>query len=192
MDYKLKGDERFMLAGKPTDMDVLDFWRFRYCERFDLQDAIAEYIVAKALGINEAGNTIMWTLYDILYRDARIEVKETSYYHAWQKDEDPKSEARVFSIGKAYSSYKDSTSTLARQNDIYIFCLNTGKTKEESDPLVLEHWEFYVIPTATINRECGDGKTIRLGRLKKLVKPVGYSEIKPTVDRIIDDLKLSK
>lgn len=190
MDYKLKGDEKFVLNGHPTDMDILDFWRFRYSERFDLQDTIAEYIVSKALGIDKATNTEMWTLFDILYRGKRIEIKETSYFHAWQSDEEPKSNTRVFSITKAYGKYKDSSSVFERQNDIYVFCLNTGKTRETSDPLILEHWEFYVVPTSLINKECGDGKTVSLGRLRKMVKSVGYGELKAAVDRIVDETKI--
>lgn len=189
MDYKLKGDEKFVLNGHPTDMDILDFWRFRYSERFDLQDTIAEYIVSKALGIDKATNIEMWTLFDILYRGKRIEIKETSYFHAWQSDEEPKSNTRVFSITKAYGKYKDSSSVFERQNDIYVFCLNMGKTRETSDPLVLEHWEFYVVPTSLINKECGDGKSVSLGRLRKMVKPVGYGELKTAVDRIVDKTK---
>lgn len=42
------------------------------------------------------------------------------------------------------------------------------------------------MPTNTINRECGDSKTISLERLRKMVEPVGYSEIKAKIDRIID------
>lgn len=188
IDYKLKGDEKFTIDGKPTEMNVLDFWRFHYCERFDLQDKIAEYIVAKALGNDEAINTKMWTLFDILYRNTRVEVKETSYYHAWQSDEEPKSDARVFSITKAYSEYKDANSAYERQNDIYVFCLNTGKNKEESDPLVLEHWEFYVVPTFLINRECADAKKISLGRVRKLARKIGYGELKSEIDRIINEV----
>ena len=152
-DKHLTGDEEFLFNGQPTDMTMLEFWRWHYSEIFDLQEKIAEYIVAKALGLNEADNVGSWTLYDIDYRNKRIEVKETSYVHAWQTDEEEKSKQRSFGITKAHTVYGDSSSELARQNDIYVFCLNTGMTRAESNPLQLEHWEFYVVPTEVINKE---------------------------------------
>lgn len=189
--YKLTGKENFTHNGVSLELDVQDFWHWHFCDRFDLQDKIAEYIVAKALEKTEADNVGYWTLYDIDYRDKRIEVKETSYYHSWQADEEKKSKARVFGIGMAHEKYKDPESKLARQSDIYVFCLNTGETKADSDPLELTHWEFYIIGTDVINRECGSAKTICLSRLKKLVEPVPFDKIKETVDQLISDLEKS-
>ncbi len=186
MNYKLNGDESFELNGQPTGMSIIDFWRWHFCDRFDLQDKIAEYIVAKALGLSSADNVGSWTLFDILYRNKRIEVKETSYFHSWQTDEEPKSKARIFNISKAFSEYKDPSSTFERQNDIYVFCLNTGYTRADSDPLQLEHWEFYIVPTRVINEQCGDAKTVSLSRVKGFVEPVGYEELKEKIDYIIE------
>lgn len=187
MNYRLTGNEKFTLDGKATDMDILDFWRWHFCERFDLHEKFAEYIVAKALGMTEADNVGTWTLFDILYRNTRIEVKETAYMHAWQTDEKEKSQARIFGITKAYSQYKNQSSKFERQNDIYVFCLNTGMTRAESDPLVLEHWEFYIVPTSVINEKCGNAKTISLSRLRKITSAIGYKDIKKIIDMIIDN-----
>lgn len=186
MDYRLYGDEVFTLNGKPTEMNILDFWRWHFCERFDLQDKFAEYIVAKALGLTAADNVGVWTLFDILYREKRVEVKETSYLHAWQSDEEPKSKVRNFGINKAYSEYKDNASEYKRQSDIYVFCLNTGETRQEADPLRLENWEFYIIPTSKINELCGDAKSISLSRVRKIAHQCTYKEIRNVVDGMID------
>lgn len=186
-NYKLTGNESFILNDKDTEMNILDFWRWHFCDRFDLQDKIAEYIVAKALGLSEADNTGTWTLFDIYYRGKRIEVKETSYYHSWQSDEEPKSNVRNFGINKAYSVYQDSSSKYERQNDIYVFCLNTGMTKSESNPLNLNNWEFYIVKTSVINAECNDSKTISLSRVRKLSKMFSYEMIKNEIDSIIDE-----
>ena len=185
-DKHLTGNEEFTLEGKPTGMTMLEFWRWKYSEIYDIQDELAEFIVAKALGLKEAYNVGNWTLFDIDYRDTRIEVKETSYQHAWQTDEEEKSKQRTFSITKAYSEYADNTSEYERQNDIYVFCLNTGMTRAESNPLQLEHWEFYIVPTDVINEECGDGKTVSLSRIRQMTDKVDYSQIKNMIDKIID------
>jgi hypothetical protein len=71
----------FVSDGKDLGITMLDFWKYQYSNIFDLQDSIAEFIVGKALGIEEPMNRDGWTLYDIAYkhkdckRTVHIEVK---------------------------------------------------------------------------------------------------------------------
>ena len=181
----LSGSEPFIISNQPAGFSVIDFWRFQFSNIWDIQDQIAEFIVASALGQTEPYNKNGWTLWDINYKDRRIEVKETAYYHSWRSD-GKISKQRTFGINKAHSSYKVRKSESKRQNDIYVFCLNTGETREESNPLVLDHWRFWVIPTETINRVCGNNKSITLGRLQKLtglMNGIGYNELRASVDK---------
>ena len=60
----LIGNEAFTYHGEETDMTILEYWRWLYSELFDLQSSIAEYIVAKALGLKKAYNVGDWTLFD--------------------------------------------------------------------------------------------------------------------------------
>ena len=116
-------------------------------------------------------------------------MKETSYYHSFN-EEGKVSNIRCFGITKATGSYDPSNSgnnEFCRQNDIYVFCLNTGDTRDTSYPLNLNNWEFYIIPTAIINEKCGNNKTISLGKIKKLgFTSKRYDEIKAEIDRFID------
>lgn len=186
---KLDGSECFVAGDKSTDMTVLDVWKYHFCNRFNMHEYFGEFLVAKALGIEESYNSDYWRLYDINYRGKRIEVKTSSYYHAFKEHLNTNiSERRVFGITKAYSDYKDKNSSYERQNDIYVFCLNTGKTPESSDPLDLNNWKFYVVPTKVINEECGDAKTISIQKIRKLgFEGVGYFEIKERIDNLVDD-----
>lgn len=184
----LTGDEPITSGGKPAGFTVLDFWRFQHSNVWDAQEEIAEFIVAKALGQDLPCNKNGWTLWDIDYRGRRIEVKESGYYHSWRTD-GKVSPVRTFGITKAYTDYKDSSSAFERQNDAYVFCLNTGFTKEESDPLELDHWRFWVVPTATINRHCGDNRSISLGRIRTITglkDGVPYCGLKAAVDAALD------
>ena len=99
----MTGNEKFILNGNDLPFDYLDFWQFQYSNIYNLQEYIAEFLVAKALGISEPYNTDYWTLYDILYRNKRVEVKQTSYYHPWNKG-GKVSAQRTFSIGKTNST----------------------------------------------------------------------------------------
>ena len=185
----MKGSEKFEFNNKELDYDFLDFWRFHFSNIYDIQGRIAEFIVAKALGINEAQNDQYWTLWDITYKGLKIEVKETSYYHSFNKD-GKISQQRSFGIAKANGSYDPENSgntELRRQNDVYVFCLNIGYTKEESYPLNLNNWEFYIVPTDVIDDNCGDNKKISLNKIKKLgYKPIQYDKIKTTIDDIAE------
>ena len=187
----MNGNEQFTINSEQLAFNMLDFWRFQYSNIFSLHGEIAEFIVARALGITEAQNSAYWTLWDITYRDVRIEVKATAYYHLWNEDTKV-SQRRAFSIAKANGAYDAEVSgnkEFCRQNDIYVFCLNKGETKEDSYPLNLDNWEFFVVPTAVLNEKCKDNKSITLSKIKKLgFAPLTYIEIKEAVDKIIDEI----
>lgn len=185
------GTEKFEFDGKELGFDFKDFWQFHFSNIYDLQDKIAEFIVAKALGINEAQNVEYWTLWDISYRGKRIEVKETSYYHSFNA-EGKVSNIRTFSIAKANGAYDAQVSgntDFCRQNDVYVFCLNKGDTKASAYPLNLDNWDFFVVPTSFLNENCENQKTISLNRIKSFgFKALTYGEIKGEVDKIINSL----
>lgn len=191
----MTGKEKFSLSGKKLGFNLTDFWRFQYSNIYSLHGEIAEFIIARALGIEEAQNSEYWTLWDITYRDVRIEVKATAYFHLWNTD-GKISKQRTFSIAEAngaYDSEKSGNSELCRQNDIYVFCLINGETMETSNPLDLDNWEFYVVPTAFLNENCGRNKTISLGRIRSFgFEKIPYNQLKEKVDQLVDEIKRNR
>ena len=187
----ITGNEKFLFDGEALDFSFLDFWSFNYSNIYNLHGEIAEFVVAKALNVNETQNSAYWALWDITYRDKKIEVKATAYFHLWNSD-GKVSNQRTFSIAMANGSYdtpKSGNKDFCRQNDIYVFCLNTGETKEKANPLNLNNWEFYIVPTSVINDKCGNNKTISLGRIRNLgFSAKRYDEIKTEIDKIIDSM----
>lgn len=192
----LDGTEQFLLNGKDSGFNVLDFWRFQFSNIADMQGRVGEFLVAMALRKEEPDNNNGWTLWDINYNWKRVEVKTTSYYQPWRKDGEY-SEVRTFGIQQTYPNEDGNPNTYSenkdksikvRNNDLYVFVLNIGKNKEEADPLKLEHWRFFVIPTSVIDNECGSNKTISLNKVKTLSDyPEGlmFDELKDYVDRLI-------
>ena len=187
----MTGNEKFIYNEQELDFGILDFWKYKYSNIWNIQEYVAEFLIEKALGLEESQNTESWTLYDINYRNKRIEIKETSYYHPWNEN-GKISNQRVFGITMANSNYEDqeNENKFERQNDIYVFCLNTGKTKEEANPMDINNWEFYIVPTSTINELCGKNKTISLNKVKNIAEQVNYFEIKNYIDYLIDENKI--
>lgn len=173
---------------------VLDFWRYAYSQLEGLGDTIAEFLVAKALGIEKAENVNYWTAYDMAYRNKRIEVKATQYVHPWNTKI---SKVRNFSIEPTSNSYwgngKDGVNdgnTHSRQSEVYVFCLNSNMDIQSSNPLKVDDWVFYVIPTFEINTYCKDNpkqKKISLSVVKRLAKcGVAFDKLRDTVDAAIE------
>ena len=176
---KYDPEDGFKMRDHEIGLTVLDFWKYAYSDlNADPRDVIAEFLVSNALGITESTNRQDWTLYDIDFNGIRVEVKCTGYYQTWRTDEKI-SEERRFSIKKATDR---DTGVYKRHNDIYVFCLLNGKSRQEANPLILENWEFYVIPTTIINEKCGDNQSISLNKVRKLCSnKVEYDSLKDEV-----------
>ena len=97
-------NEKFIFDNNELDFGMIDLWESKYSNIYNMQDVIAEFLVEKALGIDKAQNTEYWTLYDILYRDCRIEIKQTGYYHPWNEN-GKISNIRRFGITMANSNF---------------------------------------------------------------------------------------
>ena len=183
--------------GNETVCSVLDFWRFSYGNLAGQSPVIAEFLVAKALGKEKPENTEYWTAYDMEYRGKRIEVKSTEYVHSWNKKR--VSDNRTFSVAPTNAGYWNNTDErkLERQNDIYVFCLNTNRELQHPQPLKVDYWEFYVMPTSEINRyaeEKGNPyqKKITLSTVKRLAgECVSFDGLKDKIDGIINDMAKS-
>ena len=157
-------------------------------EKFRLNGRELDFSVLKALRKGLPDNCNGWTVYDLNYRGKRIEVKATSYWQSWKKSH-AISEQRTFSIRKTYVDYQNNKSEKERQNDIYIFCLDKGREEKSSNPLNLENWTFFVVPTSVINDSFGDQKVLSLNKIKTIERygeELTYGQIKETVDCIID------
>ena len=186
-------EEQFQHKGQAV-FSVLDFWRYAYSQLEGLGETLAEFFVAKALGIEKAENVNYWTAYDMAYRNKRIEVKATRYVHPWNTHI---SKVRTFSIEPTNNSYWENTvdgvntgKKLSRQSEVYVFCLNSNMDIQSSDPLRVDDWEFYVVPTFEINNYCSDNpnqKKISLNVVRRLAKGcVSFDELRDAVDAAID------
>ena len=180
----LSGKEPFTSNGSATSYTITDYWSFQFSNVLHVPEEVAEFLVAKALGLEKPQNKDTWTLFDMEYRGKRIEVKETSYYHSFN-EAGKVSSRRSFGITKAYGE----DGAYERQNDVYVFCLLKGTDEDSAWPLELGHWEFYVVPTSTINELFTDQKTVSLSRIQKIASPVDWDHLRDAVEEVISAMR---
>lgn len=202
MDMKHKvmdGSEPFEFRGAPLPSSVKDFWAWSMSRLIadGPRGDLAEFIVNTALGMDMTEPKRGWGECDIVYphggKPVRIEVKCSTLLQAWERPSPPKP---VFSIAKTLNCDIEDTgdgyryigrdgSPPKRRSDIYVFCLFAEEDRSRANPMVLDQWQFYVVPTAAIDEQLGDQRKISLLGLSRIgAIECSYDEIRPTVDRI--------
>lgn len=76
-----------------------------------------------------------------------------------------------------------SIGTAKRHADVYVFCLLKNKDQENIDPMKLEQWSFFVLPTYKIDGYTRSQSSITLNSLSKLVNEIQYSELREEINR---------
>lgn len=165
----LTGNEHFTYEGMPAGILLNDFWAWNSSDLLNntLRGALAEFIVASAVGIDTTKAREDWTAYDLLTDSGKkIEVKCSAYLQSWNTER----LSRVqFSIrpARSWDAENNFSDDVKRWSDFYVFCLYASKDRNES-PLQLEQWEFYLLPTFVLDRQCGEQKSITLSSLLSL------------------------
>lgn len=181
------GEEHFCLGEENLDQKLINFWSWSQSDILNnsLRGVLAEFIVASALGI-DYGVRVEWDAYDLITQSGlKIEVKSSAYLQSWKQHSHSKI---VFNIPNT-KEYDYDTYTYAseskRQSDVYVFCLLKHQDKETVDPLILDQWEFYILPTKVLNETKGNQKTIGLKPLLAL-NPVitDYIGLKTAIEDI--------
>lgn len=182
----LTGNEHFTYEGMPVGILLNDFWAWNSSDLLNntLRGALAEFIVASAIGINTTKAREDWTAYDLLTDSGRkIEVKCSAYLQSWNAE---KLSRVQFSIrpARAWDAETDFSDDAKRWSDLYVFCLYASKDRTES-PLQLEQWEFYLLPTFVLDEQCGKQKSITLSSLLSLSPTrVTYDALQEAVENL--------
>ena len=178
------GNEKFIFKDKTLDIQLNDFWKWATSDLVNnsTRGILAEFIIAKALGIDSKVRN-SWDAFDLLHETGlKIEIKSAAYVQSWYQK---KFSDIIFSIRKT-KAWDETTNIQSknsiRQADLYIFCLLKHKIQETLNPLDLNQWEFYILPTDVINKELNESKQVSLSKLNKL-KPIisNYDNLKDKV-----------
>lgn len=184
------GMEEFKFGGVPVGHSLNDYWAWANSDLVNNVDRgkLSEFIVASALGIsNDVAAT--WDKFDLLYMGKGIEIKSSSYLQSWYQER----ESYIAFTVRPTIAPINNTSTYEdvrkRQADLYVFCLLAHKDKLTLNPLNLDQWEFYIVPTSLLDELIPTQKSISLTFLQKNeINACKYHDIRPRVENIIRDL----
>lgn len=187
---KLKGNEEFTLNGEHVGINVLDYWKWAYSDLLNntYRGILAEFLVYSSFKNDSLTSQIRadWLPFDITSPSGRrIEVKSAAYLQSWTKEN---LSNIIFDIApkRAWSADGAMASEKKRNSDLYVFCVYTACTREES-LLNLDLWDFYVLPTYALDNMSLNQKSIGLKSLLKLnpIKTNYYS-----LSKIVETINL--
>lgn len=178
------GAEPLHANGAPLGVSLHEFWQWSGSDLISnsQRGILAEFLVARALGVNSAVRT-EWDAYDLdTDSGIKVEVQASGYVQSWAQE-------KLSSVGFDISpklSWDASTNTsateAARPADIYVFAVHAHIDQASIDPLNVNQWEFYVLGTPVLNQECSIQKSISLGTLKRLCpKAVPFKGLREAV-----------
>lgn len=180
------GDERFHRKDVALDFTLLDFWRWSVSDLVSnaTRGRLAEYLVAKALGISTSGVRDEWAAYDLVTPSGvKIEVKSAAYLQAWHQE---KFSTISWStrLSRAWDAETNVLSDVAaRQAEVYVFALLAHGDKPTLDPLDVTQWTFYALPTSVLNARSRSQHSITLSSLEKIARPASFADLKTAVEK---------
>ena len=166
-----------------TYMDKQEFLAWAYDDLLanTTRGVLAEYIVAKALGIRDT-KRVEWDQYDLEIDGVKVEVKSAAYVQTWKQT---RLSEIAFGIrpAKGWDARTNTSATSAQRcADVYVFCLLEGEDRDHINPLDVAHWTFYVLSRNELDRNVPGQKTIRLARLQALgPHRCAYDELKTAI-----------
>jgi hypothetical protein len=181
------GNEQFHLDGNPLGFDVLSFWQWSVSDLVSnvTRGRLAEFLVARALGVPTDVRD-EWQAYDLkMPSGLKIEVKSAAYLQSWNQKKLSDIRFGVKKTREWNAETNTQSSEIKRQADIYVFALLHHKDKSTLDPLNVDQWVFYVLPTVILDEIEHSQRSITLKSLQKLTPPVKYTDLKLAVDFLI-------
>ncbi|MFJ6568794.1 hypothetical protein ACIQNU_15340 [Streptomyces sp. NPDC091292] len=147
-----------------------DFWGWACSDLANntMRGVLAEYLVATALGA-ATGTRTEWDTVDIRTPEKwHVEVKSAAYLQSWAQSQPSEISFSIAPASGWDAQTGTTTAEVRRRSDVYAFCLLHHQDKQTLDPLDLDQWTFYVLPTGVLDERCPSQKTIRLSSLKRL------------------------
>lgn len=165
------GTEELHSKGKSTGLSVLDFWRWSASDLLSnaTRGRFAEFVVASALEIPFDEIRDEWGAFDLLTGEGiKVEVKSAAYIQSWHQTRESLISFRVPKTRAWDAETNKQALDVQRQADVYVFALLAHRDQLTIDPLDLDQWHFYVLPTYVLNSRTRSQHSITLRTLDTL------------------------
>jgi hypothetical protein len=178
------GAEPFECDGELLGFDLLSFWQWSTSDVISnvTRGRLAEYLVARAMGVGVEDIREEWAAYDVKSPEGiKIEVKSAAYVQSWAQ----KGPSTIQFGYKKTRSWDAETNVLTvdaqRPADLYVLALLFHSDQETLNPLDVAQWRFYVVPTSVLNARVRSQHSITLRSLEAIVEPVSFVELRAKV-----------
>jgi len=115
------------------------------------------------------GTRVEWDSFDLKTpQGLTLEVKSAAYLQSWQQKALSQITFGIQPTRAWEAATNDHTGELKRQADIYVFCLLHHQDKVTVDPLDMDQWTFFLLPTSVLDEKFPVQKSIRLASLLKM------------------------
>ena len=186
------GNEYLTDNGEKTEYNLLDFWSWSVSDILSnaTRGRFAEFVVGTAVGLDPRNLRDEWDAYDLKTDNGiKIEVKSAAYIQTWNQKK-----ISTISFSTKHAKYWDSETFIEdekpkRHADIYVFCHLKHLDQATIDPLKMEQWDFYVLPTFILDNYERSQSSITLNSLRKLTEPIEYRELKTEINIAYEEQK---
>ena len=128
-----------------------------------------------------------WAKFDLTYREKGIEVKSASYHQRWHQEKMSNVSYNVPSTLAWDETTNIFDTEATRQAFMYVLCLLSEKRRDIVNPLDIDQWVFWVIPTSFFDERARSQHSITYNSLiREIGEPVRFAEIRSKVDDLID------
>ncbi|MCC6316816.1 MAG: hypothetical protein IT361_03915 [Gemmatimonadaceae bacterium] len=186
-----QGVETFRDGARDLGFSLAAFWQWSCSDLVSnaTRGILAEYLVAKALGVAD-GVREEWASFDLTAPDGtRIEVKSAAFIQSWYQE---RLSSITFRVSKTRAWDRESnrqSEEMRRQADVYVFAVHAHQDQSTLDPMDVSQWEFFVVPTAELDNRPRSQHSITLNSLRVLAsEPTAYSDLRRAV-RVAADIQ---
>lgn len=182
------GDESAHTHGNLLPFGVLSFWQWAFSDLVSntLRGVFAEYLVACDLGVGEDVRT-EWNAYDLRTRSGvTVEVKSAAYLQSWHQEKISEIQWSIRPTCQWDAETNQLGTERKRHAQVYVFVLLIHQEKPKLDPLNMEQWEFYVLPTAVLDKKFRTQKVITFAALQRLhPNSAKFGHIAETIEQVM-------
>ncbi len=188
------GAEPVMAAGRPVGATVADFWGWSRSDLLDNTErgVLAEFIVATALGIPTDGVRGGLGSLGSHYAGRRPGGGQVGGVPAELGPEGTFQDLVQHPRTLAWDADGGGFADVARRHaQVYVFALLAHTGKATVNPLDLDQWAFYVLPTAVLDGRTRSQHSITLRTLEGLTAAVSFGGLRQAVNLAAESAALS-